>query len=258
MAPISCENVDFIHMGQQYSFALKILQEHALVLKDLAILNHEGLSSAVEYLNKTLKTFAEDRGHQILFTIKEPTVEHYHGYLWKATTRIFCYKVNSSNSNVESQRVMDLRQFCKLYRDITKQLRHTHSHKDEDWERVDCIGETWESCPVRLEEVRESLCASMIITRVDEVAAEKPGNEECCICMDQKAEVVLACVHSFCKTCIDRWSDVTRGQHLSNTCPICRDEIHGNKDYWEVPEPPSKTEIGNFVLGMAEGAGAPT
>lgn len=45
---------------------------------------------------------------------------------------------------------------------------------------------------------------------------------------------------------------------VSNTCPICRDEIHGNKDFWEVPETPSKTEIGNFVLGMAEGAGAPT
>ena len=45
---------------------------------------------------------------------------------------------------------------------------------------------------------------------------------------------------------------------VNNTCPICRDEIHGNKDYWEVPEPPSKKEIGNFVLGMAEGAGAPT
>ena len=35
---------------------------------------------------------------------------------------------------------------------------------------------------------------------------------------------------------------------VSNTCPICRDEIHGNKDFWEVPETPSKTEIGNFVL----------
>lgn len=239
-------------MGQQYSFAVKVLHDHALVLKDLAVLNHEGLSRAVEHLNKTLKTFTEDRAHQILFTIKEPAEDLYNGYLWKATTKIICYKVNSSNSAEESQRVMDLRQFCKLYRDITKQLRHTHSHIDEDWERVDCIGETWESCPVRLEEVRESLCASMIITRVDKVAAEKPDSDECCICMDQKAEVILACVHSFCKTCIDRWSD------FNNTCPICRDEIHGNKDYWEVPEPPSKKEIGNFVLGMAEGAGAPT
>lgn len=43
--------------------------------------------------------------------------------------------------NVESERVMDVRQFCKLYRDITKQLRHTHSVTDEDWEKVDCEGE---------------------------------------------------------------------------------------------------------------------
>ena len=28
-----------------------------------------------------------------MFTIKEPSEEHYYGYLWKATTRIFCYKV---------------------------------------------------------------------------------------------------------------------------------------------------------------------
>ena len=45
---------------------------------------------------------------------------------------------------------------------------------------------------------------------------------------------------------------------VNNTCPICRDEIHGNKDFWEMPEPPSKGEIGQFVMGMAEGAGAST
>jgi len=62
--------------------------------------------------------------------------------------------------------------------------------------------------------VVEYCCTSIIldicvlisyIHRVDEVAADKGPNEECCICMDQKAEVILACVHSFCKTCIDRW-----------------------------------------------------
>ena len=45
------------------------------------------------FLLHRLKTFAEDRGNQIMFTIKEPSEEHYYGYLWKATTRIFCYKV---------------------------------------------------------------------------------------------------------------------------------------------------------------------
>ena len=32
-------------MGQQYSFALKVLHDHAVVLKDLAVLNHESLAS---------------------------------------------------------------------------------------------------------------------------------------------------------------------------------------------------------------------
>lgn len=32
-------------MGQQYSFAVKALHEHALVLKDLAVLDHQRLSS---------------------------------------------------------------------------------------------------------------------------------------------------------------------------------------------------------------------
>ena len=50
-------------------------------------------------------------------------------------------QVNSASANVNSERIMDLRQFCKLYRDITRQLRHTHSATDEDWQKVDRVGE---------------------------------------------------------------------------------------------------------------------
>jgi len=49
--------------------------------------------------------------------------------------------VKTYGGNVASERVMDVRQFCKLYRDITRQLRHTHSVTDEDWEKVDRDGE---------------------------------------------------------------------------------------------------------------------
>ena len=39
-----------------------------------------------------LKTFAEGKDHSIVFAIREPSDENY-PYLWKATTRIICYKV---------------------------------------------------------------------------------------------------------------------------------------------------------------------
>ena len=37
--------VAFELMGQQYSLVVKVFQDHALVLKDLAVLNQDGLAS---------------------------------------------------------------------------------------------------------------------------------------------------------------------------------------------------------------------
>ena len=35
--------------------------------------------------------------------------------------------------------------------------------------------------------------------------AEKSTAEECCICMDRKAQIMLSCNHNYCEQCIDAW-----------------------------------------------------
>ena len=42
----------FAAMGQQYSFALKVLHDYAVVLKDLAVLNHESLESKRQWRSR--------------------------------------------------------------------------------------------------------------------------------------------------------------------------------------------------------------
>jgi len=49
-------------------------------------------------------------------------------------------------------------------------------------------------------------------------------DNECAICMDKKAEMVLECTHAFCEKCIQGW------QRKSNTCPMCRCKIQKNND----------------------------
>lgn len=236
-------------MGQKYSYTVKLLQEHALVLKDLAVVTHQGVIDAVKDLNNTLQGFASDANKQIVFTLKEGTCDAY-PYLWKAIIKILCFKIDKVTGRIQTRRVLDLRQFCKLYRDVLRQVRCTRQGEEEEWQAVDANGEVYHT--VSLEEARETLSASMIFTRVEAVAAEDGTSDECCICMDQKAEVILSCVHSFCRGCIERWSI----EHT--TCPICRNEMSGNDEFWVVPDIPTKNEVGQFVLGLAEGAGEPS
>ncbi|KXJ27033.1 RING finger protein 141 [Exaiptasia diaphana] len=235
-------------MGQSYSFASKILQDHALVLRDLAILSHGGLLDTVKHINKILDNFSGDSVHQILFAVKELSDEN---YLWKATVRIYCYKIEKSSGLVKTRKVLDLRQFCKVYRDVLRQVRCTKCIGDsEEWEQVDENGEAYDK--INLEQAREALTVSMIITRVDEAMKKQDDEiEECCICLERQSDVILACVHCFCKVCIEKWSD------SHGTCPVCRVEVKTD-DSWEIPEMPSKGEIASYVMDLAEGAGSST
>ncbi|XP_076471412.1 RING finger protein 141-like [Babylonia areolata] len=204
------------------------LQAHILVLGHLATLTYEEFVKSVEDLNKITSTFSDNRGKQLQFVVKKGTDDT---FLWKATVRIRCYKINTRTKSVDSCRSLTLRQYALMHREISEQvatLSNLQSPRDSE------------------------VTASAIFNDFNAENVGEEDDNECCICMERKAEVILGCGHNFCEICIDSWtSDKTR-----SNCPLCREKVAGSDDTWVLTEKPDssdyETDLKGYLVGLAD------
>ncbi|KAM4847077.1 RING finger protein 141 isoform 1-T2 [Thomomys bottae] len=227
-------------MGQQISDQSQLVinklpekvVKHMTLVRESGSLTYEEFLGRVAELNDVTAKVAAGQEKHLLFEVQPGSDA---SAFWKVVVRVVCTKINKSSGIVEASRIMNLYQFIQLYKDITSQaagvLAQT-STSEEPGENLSSVT----SCQT-----------SLWMGRVKQLTDE----EECCICMDGRADLILPCAHSFCQKCIDKWSDRHRN------CPICRLQMTGANESWVVSDAPTEDDMANYILNMADEAGQP-
>ncbi|KAK6191024.1 hypothetical protein SNE40_002774 [Patella caerulea] len=222
-------------MGQGPSFSdpahhVGRLQANIEIMHQLANLNHEDFKNSIKELNAITQSFTDHRGKQLHFSIKKRTDD---SIWWKGLARVRCVKLNSMTKRVESSRLLNLKQYITMYKEITDQVSS-----------LSCTQPTLES---------NDITASCIFEGVKDGEITN-ADVECCICMERKSEIILPCSHEFCETCIDSWNV------SHNTCPLCRSKVESTDDTWVLTEKPSRadydSEVKGYLVGLADRTGS--
>lgn len=219
--------------GQSVSRLPEKLIKHVGLVRDSGYLTYDEFLGRMAELNDVTAKLASGQKKHLLFEVQPGSDAT---ALWKVAVRIVCTKINKEDGMVEASRIMNLYQFLQLYKDITSQASEVMSLE------VATGGSSGHPSS-------EDTCqASMWMGRVKQLTDE----EECCICMDGKADLILPCAHSFCQKCIDKWS----GQ--SRNCPVCRIQVTAaNDESWVMSDAPTEEDIAGYILNLADEAGHP-
>ncbi|KAK6972769.1 RING finger protein 141, partial [Biomphalaria glabrata] len=199
------------------------LVTHFNIIKSLATVSHKDIVDCIEQLNTVTKSFTDRAGKQLRFLIQEGTDTT---FIWKGTIRICCLKINTSNSEIESKRLLTLRQFVATYKEIIDQVSALSTA-----DKIDALQPSSSNL--------DEMTTSAIFSAEKKPDTEEPINE-CCVCMDRRACVALSCCHEFCEICIDNW---TRDERHSN-CPMCRTHVSGSDDTWVMPRKSDTNDYG--------------
>uniref|UniRef100_A0A8I4A231 RING finger protein 141 n=1 Tax=Callithrix jacchus TaxID=9483 RepID=A0A8I4A231_CALJA len=185
-------------MGQQISDQTQLVisklpekvAKHVTLVRESGSLTYEEFLGRVAELNDVTAKVASGQEKHLLFEVQPGSDS---SAFWKVVVRVVCTKINKSSGIVEASRIMNLYQFIQLYKDITSQAAGVLAQTSTS-EEPDESSSSVTSCQ-----------ASFWMGRVKQLTDE----EECCICMDGRADLILPCAHSFCQKCIDKCGTAT-------------------------------------------------
>lgn len=175
-------------------------------------------------INKLMRFFCRNRSRKCLdsngkvtiFAVKKGSDQ---SFLWKATVRIACVKCDPETNRIESYKLINLREFLKVFNTFQTHLEAMSSCEEQnDRVRVLFFFLSWKSARsfrlpfvVIFIESNHLFCMLQaralpnLLTNVAEVSPDEESAFECCICLDRKTDLILPCEHVFCSTCIERW-----------------------------------------------------
>ncbi|PAA52265.1 hypothetical protein BOX15_Mlig003479g1 [Macrostomum lignano] len=253
------------------------LQNEFNTLFEMGSLTQERLAAQVAQLNNLCERELASQPTRLKFTVQQMPPHHL-SLLWKALVRIECRKIEASTGRTLSMRLLSLRQLMSLRKDM------------RSLSQLSVVGASAACAGVRTGPESESqFTASVVLGLLPDDATEfaasasaaaasadadalKPSAkaadiEECCICMDRQADVLLQCAHAYCQSCIQHWIDVgpprretignlpIAGRQSDATCPICRSLV--SADSWVIASAPdiANDEAAKLMLGAVDRAG---
>jgi len=230
---------------------LSLVKKEILLAKDVALIDYESFRETISNLNTILKSCCNGSNEKVLFGIR--IIDDADLGFWKTTVRIICFKVNLTNKTVCIKRFMNLHQFWRLRDELIREINYKRIW-DEQTHGFEFVPENisqYDGTEGDQEEHLDipcSLTVSSVLERVDQCSSnDDPVENDCSICMDRKCDISLPCAHSFCGKCIGQWSIENQ------TCPVCRDQINTEEEFWEFAEMPKRKDLERHLISLASG-----
>ena len=204
--------------------------------KEIANLSYDDFLDNVTELNELASHFLDSNGKLLVFAVKKGTDTT---PLWKGTVRVACCKVDANTKDVDTYRVLTLKQFLAIFKSLQTQtaaLREDASSADSspDTDLVKVPGVTR---PHPLTTAKFS--ASVLLEEA--LGEEAASLDECCVCLERKPDLILPCAHAYCVQCIEQWNVNHK------TCPVCRESVNSAEEGWVISDGPDSLDIATQI-----------